>query len=256
MMSDGRIGAILDSSPAAGRRRICLSRPFPTTIRAPSPSEDPLMSTSPKVAVVTGAGTGIGKAAAVALLHEGYRVAFAGRRREPLEQAIAEAGAAQGAALAVPTDVADPASVRCAVRARSRNLRPPRRPLQQRRRRRARREPRGAHVRAVEERRRHQPDRRVPVHAAGHSDDEGADAARRPDHQQRIDLGARAAPEFGALHGDEARDHGPHEIDVARRAQIRHRVRADRHRQRSRRTWRRGWRRAFRRPTARSPSSR
>ena len=70
------------------------------------------MSSAPKVAVVTGAGTGIGKAAAVALLNEGYRVAFAGRRREPLEQAIAEAGAAQGAALAVPTDVADPASVR------------------------------------------------------------------------------------------------------------------------------------------------
>lgn len=70
------------------------------------------MSTSPKVAIVTGAGTGIGKAAAVALLNEGYRVAFAGRRREPLEQAIAEAGAAKGAALAVPTNVADPASVR------------------------------------------------------------------------------------------------------------------------------------------------
>jgi NAD(P)-dependent dehydrogenase (short-subunit alcohol dehydrogenase family) len=70
------------------------------------------MSSAPRVAVVTGAGTGIGKAAAVALLSEGYRVAFAGRRREPLEQAIAEAAAPQGAALAVPTDVADPASVR------------------------------------------------------------------------------------------------------------------------------------------------
>ena len=70
------------------------------------------MSSAPKVAVVTGAGTGIGKAAAVALLNEGYRVAFAGRRREPLEQAIAEAAAPPGAALAVPADVADPASVR------------------------------------------------------------------------------------------------------------------------------------------------
>jgi len=70
------------------------------------------MSSAPKVAVVTGAGTGIGKAAAVALLKEGYRVAFAGRRRELLEQAIAEAAAPQGAALAVPTDVSDPASVR------------------------------------------------------------------------------------------------------------------------------------------------
>ena len=70
------------------------------------------MSASPKIAVVTGAGTGIGKAAAVALSKNGYRVAFAGRRREPLEQAIAEAGPPQGSAIAVPTDVTDPASVR------------------------------------------------------------------------------------------------------------------------------------------------
>jgi NAD(P)-dependent dehydrogenase (short-subunit alcohol dehydrogenase family) len=70
------------------------------------------MTPSPKVAVVTGAGTGIGKAAAIALVKEGYRVAFAGRRREPLEQAIAEAAAGDGTAIAVPTDVSDPASVR------------------------------------------------------------------------------------------------------------------------------------------------
>jgi NAD(P)-dependent dehydrogenase (short-subunit alcohol dehydrogenase family) len=70
------------------------------------------MSASPKIAVVTGAGTGIGKAAAVALSRNGYRVAFAGRRREPLEQAIASAAAPQGSAIAVPTDVSDPASVR------------------------------------------------------------------------------------------------------------------------------------------------
>ena len=70
------------------------------------------MNSATKVAIVTGAGTGIGKAAAVALLNEGYRVAFAGRRREPLDQAIAGAHGPQGAALAIPTDVADLASVR------------------------------------------------------------------------------------------------------------------------------------------------
>jgi len=64
-----------------------------------------------KCAVVTGAGTGIGKAAALALLQNGYRVAFAGRRREPLEQAVAQSGAAAADAIAVPTNVADPASV-------------------------------------------------------------------------------------------------------------------------------------------------
>ncbi len=65
---------------------------------------------STKVAVVTGAGTGIGKAAAFALLKEGYSVAFAGRRAEPLEKAVAESGAG-ARALAVPTDVANPQSV-------------------------------------------------------------------------------------------------------------------------------------------------
>ncbi len=64
-----------------------------------------------RVAVVTGAGTGIGKAAALALLKEGYGVAFAGRRLQPLEQAIAEAGSG-ALAIAVATDVGDPASVK------------------------------------------------------------------------------------------------------------------------------------------------
>ena len=63
-----------------------------------------------KVAVVTGAGTGIGKASALALIKDGYSVAFAGRRAEPLEKAVAESGAGERA-LAVPTDVGDPKSV-------------------------------------------------------------------------------------------------------------------------------------------------
>jgi len=70
------------------------------------------MNTSNKVAIITGAGTGIGKASALALLNNGYSVVFAGRRAEPLERAIAEAGAAPGRALAVPTDVGKPESVR------------------------------------------------------------------------------------------------------------------------------------------------
>jgi len=78
------------------------------------------MTTSPKVAIVTGAGTGIGKAAAVALLNAGYRVVLAGRRGELLQQAIAAAAAPPGAALAVPTDVSDPASVQ-ALFARTRD---------------------------------------------------------------------------------------------------------------------------------------
>jgi NAD(P)-dependent dehydrogenase (short-subunit alcohol dehydrogenase family) len=68
------------------------------------------MNTHDKVAIVTGAGSGIGKAAALALLQDGYRVALAGRRMAPLEQVIAESGAG-ARAMAVSTDVANPASV-------------------------------------------------------------------------------------------------------------------------------------------------
>ena len=65
-----------------------------------------------KVAIVTGAGSGIGKASAVTLLKHGYSVVLAGRRADALAEAIREAGDAGGRALAVPTDVGDPASVR------------------------------------------------------------------------------------------------------------------------------------------------
>jgi NAD(P)-dependent dehydrogenase (short-subunit alcohol dehydrogenase family) len=64
-----------------------------------------------KVAAVTGAGSGIGKQAALALLREGYSVALAGRRKEALDATVSEAGADGERALAVATDVSDPASV-------------------------------------------------------------------------------------------------------------------------------------------------
>ena len=65
-----------------------------------------------KIAVVTGAGTGIGRAAALALLNDGYSVALAGRRLDPLAETIELAGDAGDRALAVPTNVSDPASVK------------------------------------------------------------------------------------------------------------------------------------------------
>ena len=70
------------------------------------------MSQHTKVAIVTGAGTGVGRATALALLRDGYRVVLAGRRPEPLAQVVAEAGPAASRALAIPTDVSDPESVR------------------------------------------------------------------------------------------------------------------------------------------------
>ena len=64
------------------------------------------------MAIVTGAGTGIGKAVAIGLLEADYAVVLAGRRRAPLEQAVREAGPDAAHALVVPTDVADAAAVR------------------------------------------------------------------------------------------------------------------------------------------------
>lgn len=69
------------------------------------------MGDTGKVAIVTGAGTGIGKAVALALLQDGWRVALAGRRREPL-QAVADVSGAAPRALVLPTDVAQPDAVR------------------------------------------------------------------------------------------------------------------------------------------------
>jgi NAD(P)-dependent dehydrogenase (short-subunit alcohol dehydrogenase family) len=81
-----------------------------------------LTASTPKIAIVTGAGTGIGKAAALALFVDGWHVVFAGRRLDRLEQAIAEAVEARRRqagdtdpsprAIAVQTDVTQPGSVR------------------------------------------------------------------------------------------------------------------------------------------------
>ncbi len=69
------------------------------------------MATTGKVAIVTGAGTGIGKAAALALLQERWAVALAGRRKEMLEATAAEGKASGSPTLVVPTDVADPGAI-------------------------------------------------------------------------------------------------------------------------------------------------
>ena len=78
-----------------------------------------------KVAVVTGAGSGIGRAVSLALLGAGWSVALAGRRAELLDETASLAGDAAPRALACPTNVADPASVAAlfeAVKARFRRL--------------------------------------------------------------------------------------------------------------------------------------
>jgi NAD(P)-dependent dehydrogenase (short-subunit alcohol dehydrogenase family) len=70
------------------------------------------MALPSKVALVTGAGTGIGKHSALALMREGYAVVLAGRRKDLLEATAAEGKTTGSASLVVPTDVGDPESVR------------------------------------------------------------------------------------------------------------------------------------------------
>src|SRR5688572_16976013 len=95
--------AIFQLAEWSGRRRKRHS------IISPTEGIDP-MTPAPKIALITGAGSGIGRAVALALFREGYTVTLAGRRRDALEETLAAAGAsAKG--LIVPADVSDPASV-------------------------------------------------------------------------------------------------------------------------------------------------
>jgi NAD(P)-dependent dehydrogenase (short-subunit alcohol dehydrogenase family) len=70
------------------------------------------MDSRPKIAIVTGAGSGIGRCVALALAQNGYSVVLAGRRREPLEATATDAKRMNSQALVVPADVRDPVSVR------------------------------------------------------------------------------------------------------------------------------------------------
>jgi NAD(P)-dependent dehydrogenase (short-subunit alcohol dehydrogenase family) len=69
------------------------------------------MSSVLKVALITGAGSGIGRAVALAFLAEGFKVVLAGRREQALREVLTAAGEAGRDGLAVPCDVTDPAAV-------------------------------------------------------------------------------------------------------------------------------------------------
>ena len=70
------------------------------------------MATTPKIAIVTGAGTGVGRGAALALMKTGFTVVLAGRRRDKLQEVANEGAAKGGKNMVVPADIADPASIK------------------------------------------------------------------------------------------------------------------------------------------------
>ena len=70
------------------------------------------MTTHNKVAVITGGGTGIGKATALAFIKDGYRVVITGRRAEPLDETIKAAGVDSSRMIGVPADVGNPDAVK------------------------------------------------------------------------------------------------------------------------------------------------
>src|SRR5258706_11768566 len=69
------------------------------------------MNSTPRIALVTGAGTGIGKRPSLLLWEAGFSVVLAGRRIEPLQQTVQQAGVPDSRALVMSTDVTDPQAV-------------------------------------------------------------------------------------------------------------------------------------------------
>ena len=214
------------------------------------------MAATMKTAIVTGAGTGIGRAAAVALLEHGYRVALrrtAARaaRRGHRGDRSARRARARRAHRRRRSRVG-----RRAVRAGQVRVRAPRRAVQQRGRRRAADPARGPDVRAVEERRRHQPDRRVPVHAGGDPHHEGrsrraaaasSTTARSP-RTRRGPTRRRTRRRSTRSPASPSRRRSTGAGTTSRAARSTSATPAPR--------WPRRWRPACRRPTARSRSSR
>ena len=180
-----------------------------------------------RVAVVTGAGSGIGRAVARLMLADGYRVVLAGRR----EAQLLETGAGHAQALAVPCDVTVPDDVerlfaaalkqwgRVDVLFNNAGVFGPAAS-------RGRDQPRGlGRDRGGEPHRLHAVRRgRRPGH-------EGPVAAGRADHQQRLDRRAFAPAADGGLHGHQTRHDRADQEHRTRRPRLRHHLRADRHRQ-------------------------
>ena len=173
-------------------------------------------------AIVTGAGSGIGRAVALAMQADGYDVALAGRRAEELDKTAARAAEGGGRMLTLPTDVTDDDQVTPAVRSYNGRIRPARCAVQQCRPGRAAGADGGTDAPTMARCGGCEPDRLFHLRPACNPDHEGAGSEGRADRQQRVDIGPDAAALHRALHGDQARAHRPHQIDRAGRTARRH----------------------------------
>ena len=184
-----------------------------------------------KIALVTGAGTGVGRAVTLALMHEGYAVVLAGRRKDMLEKVAKEGAQTPGEALTVPADVSDPASIK-ALFAKTKETYGRLDLL-------FNNAGIGAPAMPIEDVPFEQWQAVVATNLTGlflctqeaDQDHEGAEPARRPHHQQRLDLRAHPAPGLGSLHRDQARRHRLDQTNRARLPALRDLLRPDRHRQ-------------------------
>ena len=136
-----------------------------------------------RFALVTGAGSGIGRASALALARAGWHVALAGRRREPLEETSGEIKALGRRAVAAPSDVGDPEAVKALFAMIEREFGRLDLLFNNAGTRRAGRSDRRIDLCAVEDGRRRQPQRRFLMRPRRLRADEAAAAARRTHHQ-------------------------------------------------------------------------
>ena len=188
------------------------------------------MTSTSKVAIVTGAGSGIGRHTALALLRAGYSVVLAGRQRDTLQEVTASEKELSSRTLVVPTDVTEPSSVSALFAEATRHfdridlLFTMREPAL--RRCRSRSSPS-----TMEGSGGCEPYGRVPMYAASLHENAIAAANGWPHHQQWLHFGARPTSAFGALYRYKTCNNRPYEIDLVGWAKIQYRLRPDRYRQ-------------------------